>query len=109
MRWEIGQARCRSDEYEAEIGIVDETGIYGRVKHRRAYGRDWQAAKWHLNGGASAGIPIDAGLLPPRLTLEEAARECASAYNRANPYACHFEAMLAALQHFIKLQEEGRV
>ena len=49
-------------------------------------------------------------LLPPRLSLEEAARECHDVYCRAkqdNQWST--EAMLAALQHYEKMKAEGRV
>ena len=106
MNWQIGKARCRSDEYEAEIGIVDETGIYGRYRFKSGA---WRAGYWNSDGLGAYEQSDDSDLIPPRLTLEEAARECVRAYYDSGVSIPSVSAMLAALQHFKKLQEEGRV
>jgi hypothetical protein len=52
-------------------------------------------------------------LLPPIISLEDAARECANAYNQHDAEAAHgathYECMLAALRHYEKMKAEGRV
>ncbi len=109
MNWPIGPARCRSDEREAEIGIVDESGVYGRIRQKGA--SFWNACRWDLNGSCLTYRYDFYDLLPPRLTLEEAARECEGirvvAFDSA--HLRDDDAMLAALQHYEKMKAEGRV
>lgn len=67
MNWKPGPARTRSGEHEAEIGIVDETGIYGRVRDMNS--KYWRPAKWSLDGMRYCAIG-DTDLIPPTITLE---------------------------------------
>ena len=111
MNWPIGPARCRSDEYEAEIGIVDEAGIYGRVRRKT---QCWNACKWAADGMCLTYAHALYDLLPPRLTLEEAAMECFrvfwGAYGASDSIPeGEVRCMRDALEHYEKMKEEGRV
>ena len=110
MNWQIGKARCRSDEYEAEILATDmgvDYPILGRIRTRDD--SRWMAAEWNKDGRCLTPAGGHYDLIPPRLSLEEAAAECVRAYYDSGRSVPSVAAMLSALQHFVKLQEEGRV
>jgi hypothetical protein len=84
MNWQIGKARCRSDEYEAEIlatDMGDGEPILYRVRERPS-GR-WLVQKCGLSGRTDDQVYRGFDLLPPRLTLEEAARDARRAESLA--------------------------
>ena len=109
MNWETGKARCRSDEYEAEILATDmggETPLL--VRYKRKHWKEWASDHFRADGRFSRENGCGFDLLPPRLSLEEAAEECNEIYCR-NPEKDEVDAMLAALQHYEKMKAEGRV
>lgn len=103
MNWQTGPARCRSDEYEAEI--VGKHGDYlVGVTWNKGRPNEWYTHRWDPNGTSLYSSSLD--LIPPRLTLEEAARECAKA---AGMQVYCLNELMTYTQHFIRLQAEGRV
>ncbi len=113
MNWQIGPARCRSDEYEAEILATDMGGekpLLVRFQEKGA--QRWFVQHYWLDGRACEHEDSEIDLIPPRLTLEEAARECErvrASEMATGPYGGWINAMQAALQHYEKMKKEGRV
>ncbi len=107
MTWTPGPARCRSDEYEAEI-LATDMG-WGKpilARYRAKDGKVWQWASLYPNGQVCKDHKNDRDIIPPRLSLEEAARECAT---KVGIHESWNPTVLCMIQHFIRLQEEGRV
>ncbi len=112
MNWQIGKARCRSDEYEAEILATDMGGDYPLLVRYRKRGSDvWGFESFTDQGAFHIECETDYDIIPPRLTLEEAARECDGEYWKAHGSGevIGQDCMLAALQHYEKMKAEGRV
>lgn len=110
MTWKTGPARCRSDEYEAEILATDMGGIKPILsRYRRRNSDVWIATHHWPDGRGIADESNGFDLLPPLMTPEEVARECASAYNNSPHAKTHVEAMRAALDHYDQLIRDGRV
>lgn len=74
MNWQIGKARCRSDEYEAEIVGRHGDHLIG-VAWNKAAPNEWYTHRWEPDGTSLSSSSLD--LLPPHLSLEEAARDAA--------------------------------
>lgn len=108
--WKIGPARTRSAEYEAEILATDMGGltpILARYKHKSW--ATWASDHFRKDGRFSLSQEHEFDLLPPLMTPEEVARECASAYNNSPHAKTHVEAMRAALDHYDQLIKDGCV
>jgi hypothetical protein len=105
MNWKPGPARCRSDEYEAEIFHVDGDAIFGRIRSKGCL--TWNAVKWFGDGVCLSHSSGMGGfdLLPPTITLEEAARECQQHWDSMSAAGFHATAMLAALRHYESIRE----
>ena len=116
MNWKIGPARCRSDEYEADVLKTDMGGERPILFRIRVKGEaNWAAYTCDLNGRVSDSIPLGVDLLPPRLSLEEAARECAGVATSYVDLNCGWPTpatmrliMLAALRHYETIRESVR-
>lgn len=107
MNWTPGPARCRSPEYEAEIAFTDIPGelpILGRVRKK---GGAWCAARWRNDGRGYLRENNDDDLMPPTITREALARECARLYQYA-PTA-QFQDWEAVVAHVIGAVKAGRV
>lgn len=76
MNWQIGKARCRSDEYEAEIVGRHGDHLIG-VAWNKAAPNEWYTHRWEPDGTSLSSSSLD--LLPPRLSLEEASGEARDA------------------------------
>ena len=78
VKWTPGPARCRSDEYEAEILSTDMGGdrpILMRVRDSKGF-RDWRLVSLNADG-RFCGPDTDSGydLMPPTITREALAKE----------------------------------
>ncbi len=114
--WPIGPARCRSDEYSAHIVGFFDGFIVGVLSHKRPATTTQEPFWWDEEGNAIGEIPTElAGLLPPKLTREEAIAECWSRAGSAvynEPFAIgtvQMEWCNAFLLALEKLKAEGRI
>lgn len=81
MNWTPGPARCRSDEYEAEIAYTDMPGLRpfrGRVRQK---GFSWMPADWTSDGRIYTDVECGRDLMPTTITREEMAAEVCRAHN----------------------------
>ena len=116
MDWKPGPARTREPaEWTARIVEVQPDGrILALVKYKN-WGKD-EAHLYNPDGTYHLGLKqCGADLLPPTITLEEAARECekvradkARDVILGNAHANPMDAMLAALRHYETIRESVR-
>ena len=110
--WPIGPARCRNDEYEAEILATDMGGflpILIRIR-KKGFG-EWDTARIYASGREYVNKDSIADLLPPKLTRDEAIAECVNKYYEPHLSQDGHEnaAMVRAITHWEKLKAEGRI
>ena len=81
MNWKPGPARCRNDQIEAEILATDMNvsgSIAIRWKHKTGIG--WNLAMMNSNGRYSRKSENAMDLLPPKLSRDEVASKCVTAF-----------------------------
>lgn len=114
MNWKPGPARTRDDKYVAEILATDMGGALPLlVRWRFRDGSEWRVERLQSNGlhSDSPDTWFGTDLLPPTISLEEAARECEKVRMDCYlsvPGSTHDGNMLAALRHFLSIQESVR-
>ena len=104
MNWTPGPARCRSDEYEAEIAYTDMPGLRpfsGRVRQK---GFSWMPADWTSDGRIYTDTECGRDLMPPTIAREALAEELRRLLDSAPENALH-----AVVAHVIEAVKSGRV
>lgn len=108
MNWTPGPARCRSDEYEAEIAFTDMPGDYPLHGRARRRGHDWYTTGWRSDGRRGEDDLWRDDLMPPTITREALADECVNKFGWPQPLSVNQQAM-AIVAHVIDAVKAGRV
>lgn len=111
--WQVGPAKCQSDDFCAYIVAVIEGHPAGWFYRKLDKGvQNKTVMIWNMSGSAELPWSSDLNLLPPeplKLTREEVIEECLDAYLEAASCGERMLSMSAALDHYDKLRAEGRI
>lgn len=114
--WQLGPARCKSEDCIAEILATDMGGdkpLLIRYRYKNwCSDKAWSEHRLYENGSHHVDPMYSAGFNlvppePPKLTRYQVIKECYEVAVSANGMAWH--SIEAALDHYDKLRADGRI